>query len=268
MHARAVSRASPGRRAGTSSCQGESARQAGSPGVCLPGGLSLALSSRCAAEVRWPRRLPPGAGRQPPGSPPARGLRRSGAWSALRRGLEQRAGSAQRQARPTPVMARSGQRERFYFYMRAVGGRATGAEEVAGECFGDGDPQRRLGTKAATRLLPRLVSRACPQLPVSRSPFRVSGCRAPLLGGRAHNLKAAVGGAHAGLSGRGRSTTPPPPRARGAGCSRRARALLGGCPALGEAEAAGLHRLWRPACSASSLHPGICQMGSGESALP
>lgn len=87
--------------------------------------------------------------------------------------------------------------------------------------------------------------------------------QASFLRRRAHDPEATIGGVHTGLSGCAPAAARPTPHALGAGRPRCARALLGGRPALGEAEAAGLHRLRRRSRGASSFHPVICARGRG-----
>lgn len=92
------------------------------------------------------------------------------------------------------------------------------------------------------------------------SPYPLSHTWAPLLGRPAHGLQCALWGQglHAGPSGHCRAGAPTPPTIYGAGGTQLAQALLGGHPALGEAEATGLHRFLRPACCAPSFHSVIC----------
>lgn len=115
--------------------------------------------------------------------------------------------------------------------------------------------------------LPQVFSPPPFPAPAPPTPSPVSCGRAPLLGRCAHDLKVAVWVARAELSGYRRVGAPPPPSARRTRGPRRARALLGGHPALGEAEAAGLHWLRRPVrhvCRAPSFHPVICtERGEG-----
>lgn len=73
-----------------------------------------------------------------------------------------------------------------------------------------------------------------------------------------HHLDPAVRSAHAGLPGCALALASPPPCALGPRCRGRACALLGGRPALREAEATCLHRLRRRPCHAAGFHPVIC----------
>lgn len=73
-----------------------------------------------------------------------------------------------------------------------------------------------------------------------------------------HHLDPAVRSAHAGLSGCALFLARPPPCALGHGCRGRACTLLGGRPALREAEATCLHWLGRRPYHAAGFHPIIC----------
>ena len=92
------------------------------------------------------------------------------------------------------------------------------------------------------------------------SPHPLSRSWPPFLGRPAHSLQGALRGqGHcAGPSSHCRAGAPTPLSIRGAGGTQLACTLLGGHPALGEAEATGLHRFLRPACCAPSFHPVIC----------